>query len=193
MSPSGQQRLTGLPLTIASVGIATASFMNVLDTTIVVVALPTIAGDLAATPSQASWIMTIYGVCLAVMLPLSGWITGQFGQVRTFVTSVLLFTIASWLCAAATSFDQLLMFRAFQGLAGGLLLPLSQSLLLKIYPPEKHGLALGIWSLTSGVAPIAGPVLGGLITDTLGWPWVFYINLPFCLLAAWSVWVLVSP
>jgi DHA2 family multidrug resistance protein len=90
VSASGQQRLTGLPLTIASVGIATASFMNVLDTTIVVVALPTIAGDLAATPSQASWIMTIYGVCLAVMLPLSGWITAQFGQVRTFVTSVLL-------------------------------------------------------------------------------------------------------
>ncbi len=193
MSTASPPRLAGLHLLIASVGIATASFMNVLDTTIVVVALPTVAGDLAATPSQASWIMTIYGVCLAVMLPLSGWITGQFGQVRTFVTSVLLFTIASWLCAAATSFDQLLLFRAFQGLAGGLLLPLSQSLLLKIYPPEKHGLALGIWSLTSGVAPIAGPVLGGLITDTLGWPWVFYINLPFGLMAAWSVWALVRP
>lgn len=193
MTTASVPRLTGLPLLVASVGIATASFMNVLDTTIVVVALPTIAGDLAATPSQASWIMTIYGVCLAVMLPLSGWITGQFGQVRTFVVSVLLFTLASWLCAAATTFDQLLLFRAFQGLAGGLLLPLSQSLLLRIYPPEKHGLALGIWSLTSGVAPIAGPVLGGLITDTLGWPWVFYINLPFGLLAAWSVWVLLSP
>ncbi len=193
MSAPEPPRLAGLPLLIASVGIATASFMNVLDTTIVVVALPTIAGDLAATPSQGSWIMTIYGVCLAVMLPLSGWITGQFGQVRTFATSVLLFTFASWLCAAATTFDQLLLFRAFQGLAGGLLLPLSQSLLLRIYPPEKHGLALGIWSLTSGVAPIAGPVLGGLITDTLGWQWVFYINLPFGLLSGWAVWSLLRP
>jgi DHA2 family multidrug resistance protein len=185
--------LRGAALGAASVSIASASFMNVLDTTIVVVALPTIAGDLAATPSQASWIMTIYGVCLAVMLPLSGWITAQFGQVRTFVVSVLLFTATSWLCAAAQTFDQLLLFRALQGLAGGLQLPLSQSLLMRIYPPEKHGVALGVWSLSSGVAPVAGPLLGGLITDSVGWPWVFYINIPVGLLAAWTCWSLVRP
>jgi DHA2 family multidrug resistance protein len=182
--------LSGLRLGLASLAVALASFMNVLDTTIAVVALPTIAGNLAATPSQSSWVITSYSVCLAVVLPLSGWITRRFGEVRTFCTAVLLFTLTSWLCASARSFDQLLLFRALQGFSGGLLLPLSQSLLLRIYPPSRHGLALAIWSLTSAVAPVAGPLLGGWLTDTAGWPWIFYVNVPIGLFAAYTAWSL---
>ena len=182
---NGSPALQGVERTIATLGVLIASFMNVLDSTIAVVALPSIAGSLSATPSQGSWVLTIYGVCLAVVLPLSGWIARRFGQIRSFMVAVVIFTLTSWLCASATSFDQLLVFRALQGMSGGLLLPFSQSIVLRIYPPEEHGKALGFWGLTAAVAPVAGPLLGGFITDHLGWPWIFYINLP---LGAFSVW-----
>ncbi len=185
--------LRGLPLALAATAVASASFMNTLDTTIAIVSVPTIAGNLAATPSQGSWVITSYGVCLAVILPLSGWITRRFGEVNTFTTSVLLFTATSWLCGIATSFNQLLLFRAMQGFAGGLLLPLSQSLLMRLFPVEKHGLALGIWALATMVAPVLGPVLGGFITDNWGWPWIFYINIPFGLLCTYLSWQLLRP
>jgi len=182
--------LRGLPLALGAAAVASASFMNTLDTTIAVVSLPTISGNLAATPSQGSWVITSYGVCLAVILPLSGWITRRFGDVNTFMSSVLLFTATSWLCGMASSFNQLLLFRALQGLAGGLLLPLSQSLLMRLFPVEKHGMALGIWGMATTVAPVLGPLLGGYITDRWGWPWIFYINIPFgaiCLYLSWSL------
>ena len=169
---------TGAMLALVTVGISLAAFMNVLDSTIAVVALPSISGSLSATPSQGSWVLTIYSVCLAVSLPLSGWLAQQFGQVRSFLWAVVLFTFCSWLCASATNFNEMLIYRALQGLSGGVLLPFSQSLLLRIYPPEKHGMALGFWGLSAAVAPVMGPVLGGFITDSLGWPWIFYINLP---------------
>ncbi len=191
-APDAPGRLSGLPLVAATLAVAVASFMNVLDTTIAIVALPTISGNLGATPSQGSWVITSYSVCLAVVLPLSGWITRRYGEVHTFVVSVLLFAATSWLCAIATGFNELLVFRALQGFAGGLLLPLSQSLLLRIYPPEKHGLALGIWGITSAVAPVLGPLLGGLITDRLGWPWIFLINVPIGALSAAVCWSLLS-
>lgn len=184
--------LRGLALAGATLAVAVAAFMNVLDTTIAVVALPTIAGNLAATPSQASWVVTSYGVCLAVVLPLSGWISRRYGLVHTFCTAVLLFTLTSWLCASANTFNLLLLFRALQGFAGGLLLPLSQSLLLRIYPPEKHGTALGIWAVSTAIAPVAGPLLGGYITDAWGWPWIFYVNVPFGVFSAYLSWTLLS-
>jgi MFS transporter, DHA2 family, multidrug resistance protein len=186
-------RLQGLPLALATLAVASASFMNTLDTTIAIVALPTISGNLSATPSQGSWVITTYGVCLAVILPLSGWITRRFGEVNTFTASVLLFTVASWLCGVSTSFNQLLLFRALQGFAGGLLLPLSQSLLMRLYPPEKHGLALGIWAVTTIAAPVVGPVLGGYITDGWGWPWIFYINIPIGVVCVYLSWSLLRP
>jgi len=185
-----ETRLHGLPLVIATLAVALASFMNILDTTIAIVALPTISGNLGATASQGSWVITSYSVCLAVVLPLSGWITRRFGEVHTFCAAVLLFSAMSWLCAIATSFNQLLLFRALQGFSGGLLLPLSQSLLLRMYPPEKHGLALGIWGVTSAVAPVVGPMLGGFITDNYGWPWIFLINLPVGAFSAYVCWKL---
>lgn len=190
MSTSDTQRLTGLPLGIATMAVALASFMNILDTTIAVVALPSIAGNLGATTSQSSWVITLYSVCLAVVLPLSGWITRRFGEVRTFCVALMLFSLTSWLCAIASSFNELLVYRALQGCSGGLLLPLSQSLLMRIYPPEKHGFALGIWGVTSTVAPILGPMLGGYITDEFGWPWIFLINLPIGAIATYACWVL---
>lgn len=188
--PAEPERLNGLPLFAATLAVAVASFMNILDTTIAIVALPTISGNLGATPSQGSWVITSYSVCLAVVLPLSGWITRRYGEVHTFCVAVLMFSLTSWLCAAAGSFNQLLLFRALQGFSGGLLLPLSQSLLLRIYPPDKHGLALGIWGVTSAVAPVLGPLLGGVITDRLGWPWIFLINVPIGVISASICWSL---
>lgn len=188
-----ESRLTGLPLVLATLAIVSSSFMNTLDTTIAIVALPTIAGNLAVTASQGSWVITLYGVCVAVVLPLSGWITRRFGEVHTFTFSVLLFTLASWLCGVSASFNQLLVFRAIQGIGGGLLLPLSQSLLLRIYPPEKHGLALALWAMATVTAPVLGPLLGGYITDTLGWPWIFYINIPIGALCVYLSWALLRP
>jgi DHA2 family multidrug resistance protein len=187
-APDTENRLQGTPLVIATVAVALASFMNILDTTIAIVALPTISGNLGATASQGSWVITSYSVCLAVVLPLSGWITRRFGEVHTFCVAVLLFSATSWLCAMAGSFNQLLLFRGLQGFSGGLLLPLSQSLLLRMYPPEKHGLALGIWGITSAVAPVMGPVIGGLITDNFGWPWIFLINIPIGIFSAYVCW-----
>jgi len=189
-APAATPALTGMRLGLATFAVALASFMNVLDTTIAVVALPTIAGNLSATPSQASWVITSYGVCLAVVLPLSGWLSKRYGEVTTFCTAMLLFTLTSWLCASATGFNQLLLFRGLQGAAGGLLIPLSQSLLMRMYPPERHGFALGIWALTSAVAPVMGPLLGGYITDYMGWPWIFYVNVPLGMLTTWVVWQL---
>ena len=180
--------LSGPPLVIATLAVALASFMNILDTTIAIVALPTISGNLGATASQGSWIITIYSVCLAVVLPLSGWITRRFGEVRVFCVAIFMFSLASWLCAIATNFNELLLFRALQGFTGGLLLPLSQSLLLRMYPPEKHGLALGIWAITSAVAPVMGPILGGYITDNFGWPWIFLINVPVGIFSVYFCW-----
>lgn len=186
-------RLQGLSLVLATAAVAMASFMNTLDTTIAIVALPTISGNLSATPSQGSWVITSYAVCLAVILPLSGWITRRFGEVNTFTISVLLFTLTSWLCGLSTSFNQILLFRALQGFAGGLLLPLSQSLLMRLYPPEKHGMALAIWGIATVLAPIMGPVLGGYITDEWGWPWIFYINIPFGCICITLCWILLRP
>ena len=187
------QPLHGIPLVLATVAVAAASFMNILDTTIAIVALPTIAGNLSATPSQSSWIITIYAVCVAVVLPLSGWITRRYGEVAVFIFAVLMFTFTSWLCAAAGSFNQLLLFRGMQGFSGGLLIPLSQSLLMRLYPPDKQGLALGIWGITSVVAPVAGPLLGGYLTDNHGWPSIFLINIPIGLIVAWICWSLLRP
>jgi len=187
---AGDAVLHGVRLVLATLAVSAAGFMNVLDTTIAVVSLPTIAGNLAATPSQGSWVITSYGVCLAVVLPLSGWITRRFGEVHVFCISVLLFTFTSWLCGTAASFTQLILYRGLQGFAGGLLLPLSQSLLMRIYPPEKHGLALALWGMFSATAPVVGPLLGGYLTDSLGWPWIFYVNVPVGLIAAYMCWTL---
>ncbi|MDM0107778.1 DHA2 family efflux MFS transporter permease subunit [Variovorax sp. J22R24] len=171
-----------------TVALSAATFMNVLDTSIANVSLPAIAGDLGVSSTQGTWVITSFAVANAIAVPLTGWLTQRFGQVRLFMTSVLLFIISSWLCGLAPNMTMLIAFRALQGFVAGPMIPLSQTLLLSSYPRAKAGLAMAMWSMTTLVAPVMGPLLGGWITDNISWPWIFYINIPVGLLAAAITW-----
>ncbi|MBP6899308.1 MAG: DHA2 family efflux MFS transporter permease subunit [Burkholderiaceae bacterium] len=162
--------------------------MNVLDTSIANVSIPAIAGDLGVSPGQGTWVITSFAVANAIAVPLTGWLTQRFGQVRLFTASVLLFVIASWLCGLAPTIESLIFFRVLQGLVAGPLIPLSQTLLLASYPPAQAGTAMAMWAMTTLVAPVTGPLLGGWITDNISWPWIFYINVPVGLFAAAVTW-----
>jgi DHA2 family multidrug resistance protein len=167
-----------------TIALSLATFMEVLDTSIANVAIPTIAGNLAVSANQGTWVISSYGLAAAIVVPLTGWIAKRLGEVRTFIYSVILFTIASALCGLATSLPMLVAFRFLQGLVSGPMVPLSQALLLANYPPQKRGMAMAIWAMTVVVAPICGPLLGGYITDNMSWPWIFYINAPIGILSA---------
>lgn len=182
--------LTGATLALGTIALSLATFMNVLDTSIANVSLPAIAGDLGVSPDQGTWVITSFGVANAISLPLTGWLTQRYGQVRLFTTSVLLFVIASFLCALAPTLGLLIAFRVIQGAVAGPMIPLSQSLLLSSYPKAKAGSALAIWGITTLVAPVTGPLLGGWITDNIAWPWIFYINIPVGLTAAGVTWLI---
>lgn len=171
-----------------TVALSAATFMNVLDTSIANVSLPAIAGDLGVSPNQGTWVITSFAVANAIAVPLTGWLSQRFGQVRLFVTSVLLFVLASWACGLAPSMPALIAMRAVQGFVAGPMIPLSQSLLLASYPPALAGTAMAMWAMTTLVAPVMGPLLGGWITDNMSWPWIFYINVPVGLLAAFGAW-----
>jgi DHA2 family multidrug resistance protein len=179
--------LSGIKLILATLALGLGSFMNILDLTIVNVAVPTMAGDFAVSPTQATWIITSYSVAEAIMLPLAGYLAGRFGAVRSFVAATLLFTLASLLCAMSVSFPMLLGARVLQGVFGASMIPLSQTLLTAIYPPHRRGMALGIWAMTTVIAPIAGPLAGGWLTDNTSWHWIFLVNLPVGLLVGISV------
>jgi DHA2 family multidrug resistance protein len=168
--------------------LALANFMAVLDTTITNVSVPNIAGGLAVSPSQGTWTITSYSVAEAITVPLTGWLAARFGTVTVFTTAVVLFAVFSALCGLAPSLGFLVFFRILQGLAGGPMIPLSQTLLLRIFPKHMAGQAIALWSMTTVVAPIAGPLLGGAICDNIGWPWIFYINVPVALGLAWGSW-----
>lgn len=182
----------GAALSLMTVGLSLSTFMEVLDSSIANVSVPAIAGDLAVSPSQGTWVITSFAVSNAIFLPLTGWLTRRFGDVRLFVASTLLFTFASWLCGLATSLPLLIAARILQGAVAGPMVPLSQSLLLSNYPPEKKELALALWAMTVVVAPILGPILGGWITDNISWPWIFYMNIPVGLSAALITWTLLG-
>ncbi|HEY4210330.1 MAG TPA: DHA2 family efflux MFS transporter permease subunit [Steroidobacteraceae bacterium] len=182
--------LTGSTLALGTLALSLATFMNVLDTSIANVSLPSIAGDLGVSPDQGTWVITSFGVANAISLPLTGWLTRRFGQVKLFTASIFLFVIASFLCALAPTLSLLILFRVFQGAVAGPMIPLSQSLLLSSYPKERSGSALGMWSITTLVAPVVGPVLGGWITDNIAWPWIFYINIPVGIVAGLLTWTL---
>ena len=177
------------PLLLGTIALSLATFMNVLDTSIANVSIPAIAGDLGVSPDQGTWVITSFGVANAISLPLTGWLTQRYGQVRLFTASVLLFVLASFLCGLAPSLSLLIAFRVVQGAVAGPMIPLSQALLLSSYPKEKSGTALAMWSITTLVAPVVGPLLGGWITDNISWPWIFYINVPVGLAAAAVTWV----
>jgi MFS transporter, DHA2 family, multidrug resistance protein len=179
---SGSARLWG------TLALSAATFMNVLDTSIANVSLPAIAGDLGVSPNQGTWVITSFGVANAIAVPLTGWLSQRFGQVRLFVTSVLLFVLTSWLCGLAPNMTTLIIFRVVQGLVAGPMIPLSQALLLSSYPPALAGVAMALWSMTTLIAPVMGPLLGGWITDNVSWPWIFFINIPVGLGAAFITW-----
>lgn len=186
----GLQPLQGGMLVLAAIVLAMANFIAVLDMTIANVSVPTIAGGLGATTTQGTWVITSYAVAEAITVPLTGWLASRFGAVRVFCISMLMFGIFSVLCGLSTSLEMLVVFRIFQGLAGGPLMPLSQTLLLRIFPPEKAGAAIGLWSMTTVIAPILGPILGGWLCDEYSWHWIFLINLPFALVGAMAAWKL---
>jgi MFS transporter, DHA2 family, multidrug resistance protein len=186
--PAALPPLEGMELVLGTVALSLATFMNVLDTSIANVSIPAIAGDMGVSPSQGTWVITSFAVANAISVPLTGWLTQRFGPVRLFTLSVLLFVIASWLCGLAPNMGLLIFFRVVQGLVAGPMIPLSQTLLLGSYPRAKAGTAMAMWAMTVLVAPVAGPLLGGWITDDISWPWIFYINIPVGLFAAALTW-----
>ena len=170
--------LTGAPLYIAAILIGLGNFLVVLDTTIANVSIPTIAGNLGVSSSQGTWVITSYAVAEAITVPLTGWLARKFGAQRTFITCYLAFAAVSLLCGLSSSLGMLLGTRVLLGLVGGPIMPLSQMLLLRIFPKEKATLATVIWAMTTLVGPVAGPILGGIICDNYGWAWIFFIKVP---------------
>ena len=179
--------LQGGRLMLAAFVLALANFMVVLDMTIANVSVPHITGSLAVSSSQGTWVITSYAVAEAICVPLTGWLAGRFGTVRLFIISLIGFTTFSVLCGLSTSLEMLVFCRIGQGLFGGPIMPLSQTLLMRIFPPEKQSQAMGMWAMTTVVGPILGPILGGSISDNWSWHWIFFINIPVgivCALAA---------
>lgn len=178
----------GIPRSVTLLALALATFMQVLDTTIANVSIPTIAGYLGVSADQGTWIITSFAVANGVSVPLTGWLMRRFGVVRTFVASVLLFTVASFLCGVSGNMTELIIFRVVQGGVSGPIIPGSQALLLTLFPENRKGTALAIWSMTTLVAPICGPILGGYISDNYAWGWIFLINIPVGIFSAWACW-----
>jgi DHA2 family multidrug resistance protein len=169
------------------VSVMLATLMQALDTTIANVALPNMQGSLSATQDQVSWVLTSYIVAAAIATPATGWLASVMGRRRLLLIAIAGFTIASVLCGIAGSIGQMVAFRLLQGLFGAALVPLSQSTLLDVYPREKHGSAMALWGMGVMVGPILGPPLGGWLTDTYSWHWVFLINVPIGALALFGV------
>ena len=184
------QNIKGLSLFFLTLAVSLGIFMNVLDTAIANVSIPTIAGNLGVSADEGTWVITSFTVSMAIILPLTGWLAKRFGEVRLFVISTALFTIASILCGLSSNLTMLVIFRVIQGAVAGPMIPLSQSLLLANYPAEKKGLATSLWATVAVAAPIVGPILGGYITDTYSWPWIFYINLPVGLFSVCLTWII---
>lgn len=181
-------RLTGAKLAITALALALGTFMQVLDSTIANVSLPTICGDLGVSSESGTWVITAFAATNAVLVPLTGWLMMRFGIVRVFTAALLAFTVASFLCGIAWNLPVLVAFRVLQGAVSGPLIPGSQALLISVFPPHRRATALTIWSMTTMSAPVFGPVLGGYISDNFYWGWIFFINLPIGLVAAVISW-----
>jgi MFS transporter, DHA2 family, multidrug resistance protein len=172
---------------LIALSVMLATFMEVLDTSIASVALPYIAGSVSATNDEATWVLTSYLVANAIVLPASSWFSLKFGRKRFLITCIIIFTVSSFACGAASSLAIILIARAVQGAGGGALQPLSQAILLESFPPEKRGLAMAVFALGVVVAPVLGPTLGGWLTDTYSWRWAFYINIPIGIFAIFMI------
>ena len=189
--PDGDSlQMTGVSLVAAIFILSLATFVVILDTTIINVAIPHIAGAFAASAHEGTWTITSYAVAEAFTIPLSGWLVARFGVVRTFLVAIVGFAVFSMLCGIASSLTMLVVFRVFQGLCGGPLMPASQTLIMRVTPPHRVELAMGLWMMTTILAPIAGPILGGTLADSIGWRWAFYINIPVAIVCAFGAWSL---
>lgn len=182
--------LKGGQLILATVAVALATFMTVLDSSIANVAIPNISGDLGVSVDEGTWVITVFAAANAVSIPLTGWLTQRVGQVKLFVGAILMFVFASWLCGISPTMPVLLCARVLQGVVAGPLIPLSQAILLGSYPKQKAATALSLWAMTATVGPIAGPLLGGWITDSYSWSWIFFINIPVGFFAAGITWMI---
>lgn len=170
--------MRGARLALLTFALSLATFIEVLDSTVTNVAVPSISGGLGVSNSQGTWVISSYSVAAAIAVPLTGWLARRFGERRLFVTSIVLFTLTSLLCGLASDLNVLVVFRALQGLFSGPMVPLSQTILMRSFPASKRTLALALWAMTVLLAPIFGPVAGGWIVDNFSWPWIFLINLP---------------
>ncbi|WP_342608450.1 DHA2 family efflux MFS transporter permease subunit [Vibrio tritonius] len=186
------QPLTGAALFFGALCLAMANFLAILDTTIANVSVANIAGALGTSTSQGTYVITSYAVAEAISVPLTGWLSSRFGSIRVFVVCFLMFGVFSLLCGMATSMSMLVMFRVFLGFSGGPLMPLSQTLMIRIFPKNKAHAAIGIWSMTTLVAPIMGPILGGILCDQYSWPYVFTVKTPFAIIAGIACWQLLK-
>lgn len=175
--------LAGFKLLASAILIGLGNFLVVLDTTIANVSVPTIAGSLGVSSTQGTWVITSYAVAEAITVPLTGWLAKKFGAQRVFLVCYLGFAVISLLCGLSTSLSMLLGCRVLLGLVGGPIMPLSQMLLLRVFPKEKATQANVLWAMTTLIGPVAGPILGGIICDTVGWPWIFYIKVPLAAVA----------
>jgi DHA2 family multidrug resistance protein len=177
---------------VISMTVMLATFMEVLDTSVANVALPHIAGGLAVDVQESTWVLTSYLVSNAIILPMTGWLASLFGRKNVFMTCVGLFTLSSFLCGIAPNLDLLIIFRIFQGMGGGALQPISQAILLESFPPQKRGIAMGVFGMGVVVAPIVGPTLGGWLSDNFSWRWIFFINVPIGLLSVFLTSLLIQ-
>jgi DHA2 family multidrug resistance protein len=182
--------LKGRSLLLTGIILAFANFLVVLDTTIANVSIPNIAGGLSVSPTQGAWVITSYAVADAITVPLAGWLAARYGPVRVFATAMMMFAFWSFICGLAHTLELLIAARVMQGLSGGPMIPLSQTLLLRVFGKARSGAATGIWAVTTLLAPVIGPILGGEICDRFSWPWIFYVNVPIaagCAFAAWRL------
>src|ERR1700759_4078234 len=175
---------TGFKKWIITITVIVASLLELIDTTIVNVSLPQIQGNLGATLEDIAWVVTGYSVANVIVLPMSGWLGSRFGRKQYFITSIVVFTIASFLCGNASGLTELIMFRIIQGFAGGGLISTAQAILIETWPREQIGTATALFGLGAVVGPTVGPTIGGWIVEHYDWPWIFYVNIPVGALAA---------
>ena len=172
------------------INVMMATFMAVLDSTVVTVGLPTIMGDLGTDINTAEWVLTAYMLSLATMLPVSSWLADRYGYKRVFMLSILVFTTGSFLCGNSTSIEELIFWRVYQGFGCGAIIPVGMAIVTSVFSAEKRGLALGFWAIASAASVSFGPSIGGYLVDNFNWNYIFFVNIPVGSLAIFFSWII---